>query len=502
MIPTTDLSTVPLDELGDHARKAFECWRRTTVRERTARLARLRNLIIDEMDTIAGRLTALTGKTPVEALMTEIIPAVENIRYLEKNAARFLAPEKRPTPFSFRHSASRVERHPRGWVLVLAPWNFPFQLSVVPVATALVTGNVVVLKPSELSTQVGKMIVDLFHRAGFPKAVVAAVTGDGDVGERLVRSGPDLIFLTGGADTGRRVMAAAAERLTPLIFELGGKDPMIVFDDAPLERAVEGAVYGAFVNAGQVCVAVERLYVQEGIHDAFVAALAARVKTLRVGLGMDDDVGALANPRQKDVIERHIDDALKKGATLRSERWSKGDFMGPVLLTGATHAMAVMTEETFGPVLPVMRFRTEEEAVALANDSRFGLNASVWTRDLALGRRVLARLVTGNGAVNDVVKNIGNPHLPFGGVKQSGFGRYHGPEGIRAFTRTMAVMVNKGTARRELNWFPYSRGVYENLKIYLHMSFLDRPWPAKIKGLWGFVRAFRKIQREKKNHGR
>jgi acyl-CoA reductase-like NAD-dependent aldehyde dehydrogenase len=502
LIPTTDLSTVPLDELGDHARKAFECWRRTTVRERTARLARLRNLIIDEMDTIAGRLTALTGKTPVEALMTEIIPAVENIRYLEKNAARFLAPEKRPTPFSFRHSASRVERHPRGWVLVLAPWNFPFQLSVVPVATALVTGNVVVLKPSELSTQVGKMIVDLFHRAGFPKAVVTAVTGDGDVGERLVRSGPDLIFLTGGADTGRRVMAAAAERLTPLIFELGGKDPMIVFDDAPLERAVEGAVYGAFVNAGQVCVAVERLYVQEGIHDAFVAALAARVKTLRVGLGMDDDVGALANPRQKDVIERHIDDALKKGATLRSERWSKGDFMGPVLLTGATHAMAVMTEETFGPVLPVMRFRTEEEAVALANDSRFGLNASVWTRDLALGRRVLARLVTGNGAVNDVVKNIGNPHLPFGGVKQSGFGRYHGPEGIRAFTRTMAVMVNKGTARRELNWFPYSRGVYENLKIYLHMSFLDRPWPAKIKGLWGFVRAFRKIQREKKNHGR
>lgn len=503
MVPTADLSTVPIDELGENARKAFDCWRRTSVRERTACLARLRNLIIDEMDAIAGRLTALTGKTPVEAVMTEIIPAVENIRYLEKNAARVLAPEKRPTPFSFRHSASRVERHPWGWVLVLSPWNFPFQLSVVPMATALVAGNVVVLKPSELSTQVGKMIVDLFHRAGFPAATVTGVTGDGAVGERLVRSGPDLIFLTGGAETGRRVMAAAAERLTPLLLELGGKDPMIVFDDAPLERAVEGAVYGAFANAGQVCVSVERLYVQEGIHDAFVAALAARVKALRVGVGMDDDIGGITDPRQKVVIDRHIDDALKKGATLRSERWNKGDFMGPVLLTGTHHGMAVMTEETFGPVLPVMRFRTEEEAVSLANESPFGLNASVWTRDLAKGRRVLSRLEVGNGAVNDVIKNIGNPHLPFGGVKQSGFGRYHGPEGLKAFTRGLAVMVNKGAARRELNWFPYSRGVYENLRIYLHMSFLDKPWPAKIKGLWGFVRAFRRIQKEKKKtHGR
>ena len=201
MVPTADLSTVPIDELGENARKAFDCWRRTSVRERTACLARLRNLIIDEMDAIAGRLTALTGKTPVEAVMTEIIPAVENIRYLEKNAARVLAPEKRPTPFSFRHRASRVERHPWGWVLVLSPWNFPFQLSVVPMATALVAGNAVVLKPSELSTQVGKMIVALFHRAGFPAATVTGVTGDGAVGERLVRSGPDLIFLTGGAES-------------------------------------------------------------------------------------------------------------------------------------------------------------------------------------------------------------------------------------------------------------------------------------------------------------
>lgn len=497
-----DLSAAPIEELGDRAREALSCWRRTTLRERVALLAKLRNLIVDEMDAIAGRLTALTGKTPVEALMSEIIPTVENIRFLEKNADRALSPEKRPTPFSFRHSVSHVERHPWGWVLVLSPWNYPFQLSVVPLATALAAGNVAVLKPSELSTQIGKMVADLFYRAGFPLSTVTCVTGEAEVGERLVKAGPDMIFLTGGSHTGRRVMAAAAERLTPLVCELGGKDPMIVFDDANLERAVEGAVWGAFANAGQVCVSVERLYVQEGVYDAFLSALAARVKALRVGTGMEDDIGGLTDPRQKEIIDRQIDDAIKKGAVLKSDRWSKGLLMGPVLLANADHRMAVMTEETFGPVLPVMRFRSETEVVALANESRFGLNASVWTQDLAKGRRVASKLEVGNCAVNDVLKNIGNPHLPFGGVKQSGFGKYHGLEGLRAFTRELSVMVNPGKAPRELNWFPYSRALYENLRIYLHMSFLNKPLWAKLRGLWGFMRAFKTAQREKKHHGR
>ncbi|MBL0057989.1 MAG: aldehyde dehydrogenase family protein [Elusimicrobia bacterium] len=485
-----------IEELGDRACQAGTSWAQTTFEERVDRLGRLRNLIIEEMDAIAGCLNTVTGKTPVEAVMTEIIPTVENLRYLEKNLARVLSPEKRPTPFSYRHSSSHVERHPWGWVLILSPWNFPFQLSLVPMATALAAGNAVILKPSELSTEVGKMIESLFHRAGFPKEAVVLAPGDGLVGQQLIDEKPDLIFLTGGVETGKKVMAAAATHLIPVVLELGGKDPMIVFDDAPFDRTVEAAVYGAFANAGQVCVATERLYVQEGVHDRFVAALVARTKALRIGTTMDDDMGALTNPRQADIINGHIDDALQKGAQLRTERWTKGPLMSPVVLTKTNHTMAVMTEETFGPILPVMSFKTEEEAIALANDSKFGLNASVWTRDLARGRRVASRLAAGNCVVNDVLKNIGNPHMPFGGIKQSGFGRYHGPEGLRAFTYEKSVMVNQGSASRELNWFPYSRAVYENLRVYLHMSFLKKPLLAKLKGLWGFMRAFRQSQKK------
>jgi acyl-CoA reductase-like NAD-dependent aldehyde dehydrogenase len=495
--PIGDLSAVPIEDRAERARRAGAVWAQSTFKERADCLSRLRNLLVEEMDDIAASLTALTGKPPVEAVMTEIIPAVENLRYLEKNLARFLAPEKRPTPFSFQHSSSRVERSPWGWVLILSPWNYPFQLSLVPMATALAAGNAVIMKPSELSTEVGKRIDDLFQRVGFPKDVVAVVSGDGQTGQKLIDAKPDLIFLTGGVETGKKVMAAAAGHLIPVVLELGGKDPMIVFEDAPFDRAVEGAVYGAFCNAGQVCVSIERLYVQEGLHDKFVAALVARTNALRIGSTMDDDMGPLTNPRQADIINRHIDDALQKGARLRTERWARGPLMGPVVLTNTNHTMAVMSEETFGPVLPVMSFKTEEEAIALANDSRFGLNASVWTRDLDRGRRVVSRLVVGNCVVNDVLKNIGNPHLPFGGIKQSGFGRYHGPEGLRTFTYEKSVMVNRGTAPRELNWFPFNRTVYENLRIYLHMSFLKKPLLAKLKGLWGFMRAFRKAQKNK-----
>ncbi len=485
-------------ELGEQSRRAGTSWAKTTFKDRAALLGRLRNLIIEDMDAIAGCLNTVTGKTPVEAVMTEIIPSVENLRYLEKNAARVLSTEKRPTPFSYRHSSSYVERHPWGWVLILSPWNFPFQLSLVPMATALAAGNAVVLKPSELSTDVGKMIESLFHRAGFPKEVVTLVPGDGHVGQQLIDQKPDLIFLTGGVETGKKVMAAAAPHLIPVILELGGKDPMIVFHDAPFERAVEAAVYGAFANAGQVCVSTERLYVQEAVHDKFVAALVERTNGLRIGTTMDDDMGALTDPRQADLIHRHIDDALQKGALLRTERWTRGPLMSPVILTKTNHTMTVMTEETFGPVLPVMSFRTEEEAIGLANDSQFGLNASVWTRDLERGRRVAARLATGNCVINDVLKNIGNSHLPFGGIKQSGFGRYHGPEGLRTFTYEKSVMVNQGKAQRELNWFPYSRTVYENLRVYLHMSFLKKPLLTKLLGLWGFIHAFRREQKQRK----
>ncbi|MCG3203589.1 MAG: Aldehyde dehydrogenase [Elusimicrobia bacterium] len=485
------------------ARQGLSVWKNIPIRQRLASLGRLADTIVERMDDISNRMAHITGKTPVEVVLTELIPTLENLRYLEKNAERILAPEKRKTPFSYRHSTSYMTHYPWGVVLILSPWNFPFQLSLIPVITALAAGNAVILKMSEITPAVGDLLQELFNQAGFPPDVINIIKGDAQSGERLIEARPDMIFLTGSSTTGKKVMATASRHLIPVILELGGKDPMIVFDDAPFERTVNGAVYGAFANAGQVCVAVERLYLQEGIYDRFVKAVVQKVRTLRVGGSMDHDIGAMTSPRQIEIVNGQIDEALQKGAILQTDRRVDGQLMHPVVLTNVNHTMKIMTEETFGPVLPIQKFKTESEVIALANDSPLGLNASIWTQDLKRGQRVAAQLEVGNCAINDVLKNIGNPYASFGGVKQSGVGRYHGPEGLRSFCRPMAVMVNKGTAKKELNWFPYSRQLYENLRIYLNISFLNKPLWVKLKGLWGFIKAYRNTQNEERgSHGK
>jgi acyl-CoA reductase-like NAD-dependent aldehyde dehydrogenase len=479
-----------------HAREAFSQWSRTSISQRIRCVHSLRDLIVQKMDDLAGHISEATGKTRTEAVLTELIPTLEIMKYYERKAESILRRERRKTTRSFPHASSFVEYHPLGVVLVLAPWNFPFQLSVVPVISAVIAGNAVILKPSELTLTVGELIEGLCLEAGFPPYVVKTVCGDRETGEKLVQACPDLIFLTGSASTGVKVMEAAAQNLIPVILELGGKDPMIVFEDAPFERAVRGAVYGAFANAGQVCVSVERVYVQEPIYDRFLEAAVRMTRDLRIGISEESDVGAMTSAHQIHVFNDHLDDALQKGALLLTERKIQGPFVSMVVLKNVNHTMKIMKEETFGPALPVMPFKTEAEAVALANDSPFGLNASVWTTDIEKGKRVASQLQVGNCAVNDVIKNIGNPSLPFGGTKRSGIGRYHGPEGLRSFCRTLSVMVNRGVALREPNWFPYGKELYESLRIYLDMFFSDKNAMAKLKGVWGYIRFVRKIKKE------
>jgi acyl-CoA reductase-like NAD-dependent aldehyde dehydrogenase len=483
-----------------HAREAFSQWSRIPIRERIRCVHSLRNLIVRRMDDIAGHISEATGKTRTEAVLTELIPTLEIMKYYEKKSVSILRPERRKTTWSFPHSSSYVEYHPLGVVLVLAPWNFPFQLSVVPLISAVIAGNAVILKPSELTLTVGELIEGLCLEAGFPPHVVKTVCGDKETGERLVQTCPDLIFLTGSASTGAKVMEAAAQSLIPVILELGGKDPMIVFEDAPFERAVRGAVYGAFANAGQVCVSVERVYVQESIYDRFVEAAVGKTRDLRVGISEESDVGAMTSAHQISIFNDQVDDALQKGARLLTERKTQGPFVNMVVLKDVNHTMKIMREETFGPALSVMAFKTEAEAVALANDSPYGLNASVWTKDIEKGKRVASRLQAGNCAVNDVIKNVGNPSLPFGGTKRSGMGRYHGPEGLRSFCRTLSVMVNRGVALREPNWFPYGKELYESLRVYLDMFFSDKAAVAKLRGVWGYVRFVRRMRKES-THG-
>lgn len=480
-----------LASIMEKARAAAPAWRNLPLRERVGKIAALRALIVAEMDFITLAVEQSTGKVPMETLVGDILATVSLMRFCEENAGRVLAGEARLSPAGYGYAESYVEYHPYGVALVIAPWNFPVQLAVVPAISALAAGNTVILKPSEAALPVGALIESFCRQAGFPDGVMQVVPGTGGTGARLIDLRPDIIFCTGGTATGKKVMEAAARHLIPVVLELGGKDPMIVFDDADLVRAANGAVYGAFANAGQTCVAVKRLYVHKGVHDRFLEMLKERTSSVRVGQGLEADYGAICLGSQQAVLIAHLEDALGKGAVLVAGHKPDAGHIAPILLANANHSMRAMKEETFGPLLPVMAFSSEEEAVRLANDSDYGLNASVWTRDLEKGRRVASKLEAGNCVVNDVIRNIGSPDLPFGGIKQSGFGRYHGPEGLRAFTYQKSVAVCDVSRRREVSWFPYSQERYESMRTMVAVVFGKNQFPGigkVVKAVRFFVR--------------
>lgn len=395
--------------------------------------------------------------------MADVLPTLDIIKYYEEQGEGILSREERKNPQSFLNHDAYLEYKPLGTVLVISPWNYPLQLAMVPVITALAAGNTVVLKPSEVTPLTGELIQEIIDRAGLPEGTFQLVQGGGKIGQELIEAGPDKVFFTGSVETGKKVMEIAGRNLIPVDMELGGKDPMIVFEDADLDRAVEGAVYGAFANAGQLCVSVERLYVESPLYEEFTRRVANRAEELELGSGRDDDVGPMIYPKQVDVVEEHLEDARKKGANILTETKKEDLFFYPQVLTDVNHDMKIMTEETFGPVLPIMPFEGEKEAVELANDTRYGLNSSVWTEDREKAERVVSKLNVGNSYINDTVKNIGNPHLPFGGAKESGMGYYHGPEGLKRFTQQTSVMVNKNEGK-DPNWFPYTEEMYETVE--------------------------------------
>jgi len=440
------------------ARQAFAVWSEVPLRERVKYLGQLRRHLVEHGEELARRISEDTGKMTLEAYMTEVFVTADTLLYYEKHAERILAPKQVPTPLVLWPKKSYVHYKPMGVVAVISPWNYPFQLSMVPVLSALVAGNTVILKPSEVTPLTGLLIEELFRAVPLPEGVVQVLHGGRTVGQMLIEAKPDKIFFTGSVATGRKIMAAAAEHLIPVELELGGKDPMIVFDDANLERAANAAVWGAFTNAGQVCMSVERVYVQEGLYERFVKRVTEKTAALRQGFPAFAEIGSMTSQQQASIVREHVEEAVAKGAVVVSGGRFEEDslFIPPTILTHVTHEMKVMREETFGPVLPIMPFRTEAEAIELANDSPYGLNASVWSQDMEKARRVALRLESGNVCINDVIITVANPHLPFGGVKQSGMGRYHGPEGLYTFSHMVSVAEDPGKRSREVNWYPYT----------------------------------------------
>jgi acyl-CoA reductase-like NAD-dependent aldehyde dehydrogenase len=443
----------------ERARKAQPGWAGLRFEDRARYLTRAVRVLLERSDDYLDVIIRETGKPRTEALAVEILAACDALSFYAKRAKRILADRTVPVHL-LKTKKLRLSYRPLGVVAIITPWNFPFILSLNPTAQALMAGNAVVLKPSEVTPFSGRLVEELFVAVGLPEGVFQVVSGDGETGAALVEAGVDKVSFTGSVRTGRKIGEICGRRLIPCTLELGGKDPMIVCEDADLERAANGAVFGAFSNAGQICVSTERVYVVEAVADAFERKVLEKTAALRQGAEGEFDVGPMIFADQLATVQRHVEDAVGKGAKVlaggrRNPAWA-GLFWEPTVLSNVTHDMAIMREETFGPVLPIMRVRDEDEALRLANDSPYGLNANVWTRDKRKGERIAKSLHSGAAVVNDCMLTYGVTESPFGGVKESGVGQVNGEIGLRAYCHAQSILIDRFGGRSEVLWYPYT----------------------------------------------
>jgi succinate-semialdehyde dehydrogenase/glutarate-semialdehyde dehydrogenase len=456
----------------DAVAKVQPFWAQLTLRDRARYMERAAQVLIDESDQIRDLIVAEQGKPRNEAFSMEILPTIDALSWIAGEGQRILADEKVPMPQLFlKTKRSAFTYEPLGVIAVIAPWNYPWSIPFGEVALALMAGNGVILKPASLTPLIGERIRHVFERAGVPEGLIRVVHGPG-TGSAMVESSVAKVFFTGSVETGRGVGEACARQLKGSVLELGGKDPMLVLPDANLDHAIAGAMWGGFANAGQTCSGIERVYVAREVSERFIAGVVRGAQSLRVGdpLEWDTEIGPMVSHEQFELVRELVDDAMAAGAKLlcggpleQSPGDLSGDFYAPAVLTDVTHEMRIMQEEIFGPVLPVIVVDSEDEALSLANDSVFGLGASVWTSDRSKGERIARELESGMVWINDHMFSHGACQCSWGGVKESGVGRTHSKFGFYECVN-IKLRVWEPSTVRDAWWHPYDETLGRALK--------------------------------------
>jgi acyl-CoA reductase-like NAD-dependent aldehyde dehydrogenase len=464
------LTPAKVQAVVDDVAEVQPFWAALTLEDRARYMRRACDVVLAELDEIAELLTTEQGKPRIESYTMEVLPTVDALKWIADNGPEILSDEKVSLPVILRPKSAKFTYEPIGVVGVIAPWNYPWSIPFGEVAIALMAGNGVVLKPASLTPLIGERIRQTFEKAGLPEGLVRTVHGGGRIGDALVKSTVGKIFFTGSVDVGRKVGIECAKRMKGSVLELGGKDPQIVCADADLANTVSGAVWGGFANAGQTCSGIERVYVHKDVADPFLEGVVRETERLTVGDPREwtTEIGPMVSEDQAKLVSELVDDAVKNGATKLTGgptqvKGMNGHFIAPTVLTAVTDEMRIMKEEIFGPVLPVITVDSEQEAIELANDSQFGLGASVWTKDRAKGERIAHQIESGMVWINDHSFSHGACVCAWGGVKDSGLGRSHSKFGLYECVNIKQLAWEPGLTR-DWWWQPYDRQLADALR--------------------------------------